>query len=185
MQVWIVRRIVNLYFLGALALSFTHIITTSLKLHTTGPQYWTWPFMVDGIAIIGMVMRTKRWSDRTNKIGFRVQVVAGSLSLAANVYAGDTVGNVITGIGAVGLFIFAEWLSDQLETRAEAQAEATMTEAERITAEEAARVAACHHPKTCATVAQCVTKTRAVNTRRLNRKRRQREAKVLEKLVTG
>lgn len=178
---WIVRRVVNLYFLGALTLSFTHIITTATKLHTTGWQVWAWPFMIDGIALIGMVMRMDRWSDRTNKIGFRVQLVSGSMSLAANVYAGDTVGNVITGIGAVGLFIFAEWLSGQLETRAEAEAKAETAELEMI--------ASLPSPEDIAAEKRREAARKAAATRRRNRRAAERTRKAqeaaLEALVAG
>lgn len=185
MQTWIVRRIVNLYFVAALILSFTHIMTTGHKLHTTGWQVWFWPFMLDGIAVIGMVMRTDKWSDHTNKVGFRVQMVAGTLSLGANVYAGNTVGDIITGVGAVGLFLFAEWLSDQLETRTEAQAEATLTEAEAIAAAEAARIAACNHRTTCATREQCESKDRAARTRRRNARTRKAQERLLADMVNA
>lgn len=146
MQTTIVKLIVKAYFLAAIAVSFSHIIAASHKLALNGWQAWTTPFAIDGIAIIGMVMRTERWSDATNKLGFRVQITAGLLSLAANVFAGNTVGERIYGVVIVGLFIFSEWLSDRLvtrdsEVRATAEAKAA-GEAERIEREAAAKKAA-------------------------------------------
>lgn len=113
----IVKAIVKLYFLGALAISFTHIIEASHKLQLTGWQAFTTPFAIDGIAVIGMVMRSEAFSAATRKLGFRVQITAGLLSLACNVYAGDTVGERVYGAMIVGLFIFSEWLSDRMESR--------------------------------------------------------------------
>ena len=157
MQTMIVKAIVKLYFFAALAVSFSHIVCASHKVQLDGWQAWTTPFAIDGIAVIGMVMRTERWTKRTNTIGFRVQLIAGLLSLACNVFAGNTVGERIYGVIIVALFIFTEWLSDQLVTRkaeearaeaeaqaaAVAQAEAEAAEAERIAQEaaEAKRVA--------------------------------------------
>lgn len=115
----IVKAIVKCYFIGAIVMSFIHIIDASHKLHTTGWQAFTWPFMIDGIAIIGMIMRGSKWSTETNALGFKVQMGAGLLSLAANIYAGNTTGDVMTGIAVVALFVFAEWLSDRMVTRKE------------------------------------------------------------------
>ena len=114
---WLVKLIVKLYFVGALAVSFTHVIEAAHKLELTGWQAWTTPFAIDGIAVIGMVMRGAAFSRDTRKLGFRVQVTAGLLSLACNVYAGDTVGERVYGVLIVALFVFSEWLSDRIEGR--------------------------------------------------------------------
>jgi hypothetical protein len=113
----IVKTIVKLYFLGALAVSFTHIIEASHKLQLAGWQAYTTPFAIDGIAVIGMVMRSEAFSRSTRRLGFRVQITAGLLSLACNVFAGDTIGERVYGAMIVGLFVFSEWLSDRMESR--------------------------------------------------------------------
>lgn len=115
-KVQIVKLIVRLYFIGALIASATHIIGSAGKLGLHGVEAWTTPALIDGIAIIGLVMRSEQFSARTRKIGFRVQMIAGLLSLAANIYAGDTLGERIYGVMIVALFIFSEWLSDQIES---------------------------------------------------------------------
>jgi hypothetical protein len=81
-----------------------------------GWQSWTTPFAIDGIAVIGMVMRSKAFSRSTRRLGFRVQITAGLLSLACNVFAGDTIGERVYGAMIVALFIFSEWLSDRMES---------------------------------------------------------------------
>jgi hypothetical protein len=113
----LVKVIVKLYFIGALAVSFTHIIEASHKLDLHGWQSWTTPFAIDGIAVIGMVMRSEAFSSATRRLGFRVQITAGILSLACNVFAGDTLGERIYGVLIVALFVFSEWLSDRIESR--------------------------------------------------------------------
>lgn len=181
MQTFIVKAIVKLYFLGALTMSFVHIVAAAEKLHTTGWQAMCWPFMVDGIAVIGMVMRSAKWSASTNRVGFRVQLGAGTLSLAANVYAGNTVGDRITGIGAVALFIFAEWLSDRLETRQAADAKAETAELEAL--------ASLPSPEEAAAQARSDRAKKAWETRRRNEAKKARErraaAKALESLVAA
>jgi len=118
----LVKAIVKLYFFGALAVSFTHIIEASHKLSLNGWQSWTTPFAIDGIAVIGMVMRSEAFSTATRRLGFRVQVTAGALSLACNVFAGYTLGERIYGVLIVALFVFSEWLSDRIESREVEQA---------------------------------------------------------------
>jgi hypothetical protein len=135
-QTRIVKGIVKGYFFGALGVSAMHIISAFEKLGLNdGEQYGT-PLAVDGIAVLGLVMRSDRWSTDTRKIGLRVQIGAGSLSLAANVFAGSSLGGRILGVMVVGLFLLAEWLGDRMVTReeeqAKAQAAADAIEAERI-----------------------------------------------------
>jgi len=114
----IVKLIVRAYFLYALYASAGHIIHTANKLGLYGRDAYAWPALIDGIAVIGMVMRSERWSTRTRRIGLRVQCCAGLLSLAANVYAGNTIGQRINGVMIVALFVVSEWLVDNMETRA-------------------------------------------------------------------
>lgn len=115
-KVKVVKAIVRLYFFGAIAASFAHIMTSAGKLGLDGWEQLATPFMIDGIAILGLIMRGDEWSKRTRKIGFRTQIAMGSVSLAANVHAAHSVGGVIFGIGIVALFVFAEWLSDNMQT---------------------------------------------------------------------
>jgi len=75
------------------------------------------PAAIDGIAVIGMVMRGAAFSRDTRRLGFRVQVAAGVLSLACNAFAGSTVGERVYGVLIVALFVFSEWLSDRIEGR--------------------------------------------------------------------
>jgi hypothetical protein len=139
-----VQAIVKLYFIAALAGSFTHIITAAEKIGLSGWEMYSTPFMIDGLAIIGMVMRSEEFASRTRKIGFRVQLTMGAMSLTANVYAAHNIGGMIYGVGIVALFLAAEWLGDKAQMQsAKAEADAlAQAEAERIVAEAAAEVQA-------------------------------------------
>lgn len=112
-----VKLIVKGYFFGALAVSACHIVEASHKLHLDGWQAYTTPFAIDGIAVIGLIMRSDSFASATQKLGFRVQMIAGLLSLLCNVYAGSTAGERIYGVMIVALFLFSEWLSGRLESR--------------------------------------------------------------------
>lgn len=137
MQTFIVKSIVRLYFLGALVMSFNDIVIASHKVQLEGWRAYTSPFMIDGIAVIGMLMRTEKWSKATRKLGLKVQITAGTLSLVCNVFAGSTTGERIQGFMIVALFLFSEWLSDRMET---AQADVDRErQAKRATATEKAK----------------------------------------------
>ena len=110
----LVAAIVRLYMIGALAVSFTHIVTASHLLGLEGWQAWTVPFAIDGFALLGMIGRSARFSADTQRTGFRLQITAGAVSLIANVYAGHTVGERLYGALIVAAFIVAEWYAAKL-----------------------------------------------------------------------
>jgi hypothetical protein len=180
-----VRWITKLYFVGALIGSGSHIIASAYKLGGHGIEAWVTPAMIDGIAIIGMVMRSADFSTRTNRIGFRVQCVMGGMSLILNVYAAKNAFGVLFGISIVALFIFAEWLSDQIEAR---EVE-VVAEAEAAIAAASAWMSACNHPTKCESESQCQTKTAAAikrsKTRRSNARKVAAKERVLQEIVNG
>lgn len=132
-----IQVIVKLYFFAALGVSFMHLVHAGAK-GGLGGERWMVPFMVDGIAVIGMIMRSEEFAQRTRKIGFRVQLVAGVLSLAGNIYAAGNTGGMVLGVGVVALFIAAEWIGDQIES---AQAEAVAAAQAEAEAKKAASIA--------------------------------------------
>lgn len=109
-----VKLIVRGYFFFAIAASFTHLITAAQKGGLAGWEAWSVPFLVDGIAIVGLIMRGEEFDTRTRKIGFRVQCGAGLLSLLGNVFAARNLGGAVFGVAVVGLFVLTEWLSDNM-----------------------------------------------------------------------
>lgn len=137
-KVTIIKVIAKLYFLGALAASFMHLITAAQKGGLTGIEAYSVPFMIDGLALTAMIMRGEEFSTRTRRIGFRVFLFTGTLSLAGNVFAASTIGGAVYGVAIVALFLGMEWLSDNIES---AQAEADKLAAAEADAKKAAAVA--------------------------------------------
>jgi hypothetical protein len=137
-KVQAVRGITKLYFVAALAGSFTHIITAAHKTGLVGWEAWSTPFMIDGLAVIGMVMRSEAFSQATRSTGLRVQAVMGLVSLVANVYAASTVGGVLYGVAVVALFLAAEWLTGQLAPASADQAAAVKAKRQAAAAKGAA-----------------------------------------------
>jgi hypothetical protein len=129
----VVALIVKLYLIGALMISFSHIVHASAMLGLTGWQAWTVPAFIDGFAILGMIGRTDGVASRTEdpaavrRFGFHLQLVAGSLSLAANVFAGATVGERAFGALVVTGFVVAEKYAEKLRaSKVGADAEAAV-----------------------------------------------------------
>jgi uncharacterized membrane protein len=134
----IVKWIVKAYFFAAIAASFHHLITAAGKAGLTGWEMWSVPFLIDGIAIIGLIMRGPEFSAATRQIGFRVQIVAGVLSLIGNVFAANNIGQAVYGVAIVALFIFSEWLSDRIESVEVDHAAAAQTKRQEAAAKAAA-----------------------------------------------
>lgn len=137
-KVQIIKYITKAYFFAAMAASFTHLITAAEKAGLQGWEMWSVPFMIDGIAIIGLIMRGTEFSNATRKIGFRVQIGAGVLSLLGNVYAATNLGGAVYGVAVVALFILAEWLSDRIQSADVDKAAATQTKRQEAAAKAAA-----------------------------------------------
>lgn len=158
-KVKIVQTIVKLYFVGALAGSFVHIIAAGEKLGLSGWESWSTPFMIDGLALIGMVMRSADFSASTRKLGFQVQMVMGAFSLVANVYAAKNIGGVIYGVMIVALYIASEAIAERMES-----SQVDRDREAKLKRQEAAQ--------------------KAANTRKANATRKAREVKKLEKMIS-
>lgn len=129
-KVGIVKAVVKGYFLAALAGSFTHVINAANKLGLEGWEAAITPFLIDGMFVIAMVMRSEEFSTRTRRIGFRVFIVMGLLSLSANIYAASHVGGIFLAVLLVGGMVFGEWLAMQIESAAVEEAHKAIADAE-------------------------------------------------------
>lgn len=137
-KVQIIKVIAKLYFLGAMVASFLHLIHAAQKGGLSGAEAYSVPFMIDGLALTGLMMRGTEFSSRTRKIGFKVFLLTGTMSLAGNVFAASNVGGMVYGVAIVALFIGMEWLSDNIQS---AQAEADKLAADAAAAAKAASIA--------------------------------------------
>jgi hypothetical protein len=110
-----IARVVTLMFMiGTAAISFRHIVTVSVALGL-GWEAWTVPFLVDGIAVLGLAGRGKRFAKSTQRAGLLLVTVGGALSLFCNVQAGHNVGQKAYGVLIVGGFILTEWFATRLQ----------------------------------------------------------------------
>lgn len=172
-KVTLVKTIVKLYFVGALAGSFVHTITAAHKAGLLGWEAWSVPFMVDGLALIGLVMRSASFSQATRARGIRVQVVMGLVSMAANAYAAHNLGGAVFGIALVGLWLASEHLAANLES---AQADLDRQAAEALARVEADQTAKRQE------AARRGAATRKANAARKDR-RRKTETRVLNDML--
>lgn len=104
--VWL---IVRMFLVGAAWISYGHIVTTSQEIHVTGSQPFMVPVFIDGIAILGLIGRTGKLGDKAKRYAPALILPAGALSLAANVFAGKTLGDKIFGALVVAGFMLVEW----------------------------------------------------------------------------
>lgn len=107
------RILTSAYMLLAVGLSFTHIAELFTVLGSTW-QAWLAPLLIDGLWLLGQLGRSAKFTPSTRKAGGRLVLAAGSVSLACNVLAGNSVGDRL--IGAIVLVGFAacEWYSAKL-----------------------------------------------------------------------
>jgi hypothetical protein len=101
------------YMLLATALSFTHIAGLFQMLGSTW-QAWLAPILIDGMWLLGILGQSTKFTPATRKAGRKLIIVAGLVSLTANVIAGANPGDRT--IGAMVLIGFAagEWYSRKL-----------------------------------------------------------------------
>ena len=104
----------GLFGLG-LGLSVSHIYGLFVLLGASAVTAAAMPFFIDGVALLGRLARSDKFAAKTRSTGLKVQVVAGTLSLIANVWAGETTGDKLGGVVAVVGYVFAEWFAEQLK----------------------------------------------------------------------
>lgn len=139
-KVSLIKTIARGYFATAITFSSFHLITSAEKLGGTGVEAYFTPVLVDGIAIMGLAMRSEEFSTKTQKLGLITQVAAGALSLAGNLYAAHNLFGVLFGLLTVVLFLWTEFLSSNIESaEVDRAAEAARVAAEMEAAEAAKR----------------------------------------------
>jgi hypothetical protein len=109
-KVSLINGIVKAYFVFALVFSFAHLVEAGHKAGLQG-EAWAVPFMVDGLALVGIVMRTASFARSTRTLGLRIQIVMAAISLALNEYSAHNVGSAVFAAGTVTLYIGAEVVS--------------------------------------------------------------------------
>lgn len=112
--VTVARIIVSGFAIGAAAISFLHIVHVGYT-YGLGLQAWAAPFFIDGFAVLGKLGRSRAFAPKTRKAGLWIMTVAGLLSLAANILAGETSGQRVFGALVVAGFVTAEWYASKLE----------------------------------------------------------------------
>ena len=100
----VAQTLTTSYLITALVLSFTHIAAL-FALMGAGWEAWIAPVMIDMVAIIGKISTSTQFTRTTRQAGKRALVVAGSISLLANVtvgYVHEQYGSAI--LGAIVVF---------------------------------------------------------------------------------
>lgn len=123
-------------------LSITHIF--EFFHHTLGAATLTaaaMPIFIDGFQIVGRLLRLERFATSTNAVGWRLQLLGATASLAANLIAGQTKGDKIAGAILVIGYITIEAVADAIKSRKQEQAEQAVAEAAAAQAAKNAKAA--------------------------------------------
>jgi hypothetical protein len=108
------KTIVHGYMVGALALSFNHIVDLFGMLGATGHQTYLAPIFIDGLMLLGLLGRSQRMAPSTRRTGLRLQITAGMASLVCNIAAGHTAGDRLIGVMVVVGYVVSEWYGAKL-----------------------------------------------------------------------
>lgn len=120
-----VRSIIWFLMLTAIGASYTHIVHLFNGWGLYGWQAWVAPVFIDGFALLGMIGRSKSFAPETQSMGLRIQISATAISVIANVWAGETIGQRVFGFMVVVGYVLAEIYGATMKpaaTRAEIQA---------------------------------------------------------------
>lgn len=102
-----INVVIWIFLVTAVAFSTSHIIETSHRLGLTYEAFAV-PVFVDGIALVGKLSMLPRFSPKLRRSGLRLLMFGGTLSLAANVYAGHNLGQRAFGVLVVAGFMLLE-----------------------------------------------------------------------------
>jgi hypothetical protein len=114
-KLFIARVIVIMFMMSAAAVSAGDIIRLAERFGVPAPVSYTVPLFIDGLAYLGLVGRAKVFARGTRRYGMALIVTGATLSLAANVMAGTTLGLRVYGALVVMMFVAAEIMNAKLE----------------------------------------------------------------------
>jgi hypothetical protein len=114
---------------------------TTLLLRANGGLYsYAVPFTVDVLAFISAMVRNSDVADDTSRrAASATLLLAGSMSIAANVAVGENVIQRIVGFWTVAAYLLAEWFVSRLKAKPEPVVEPEPEAEAAIDAEEQAR----------------------------------------------
>lgn len=95
--------------------SATHITDTAHSLGLEGFAAYTLWVLIDIPAIVGKLLGGKAFAKSTQRLGFKLMVFSGLLSLACNIYAGDNLGQRGHGVLVVAMFIILENVATKIK----------------------------------------------------------------------
>jgi hypothetical protein len=99
----------------ALSISCTHVYQLAVRTGVAGWHSYVAPAFVDGMMLLGRLGQCKAFEETTRRAGRWVFAIGVILSFAANILAGETLGERVFGAMVVGGFAFGEWYAGKLK----------------------------------------------------------------------
>jgi hypothetical protein len=127
----VIRALARGYLATAVVFSFMHLIHAAQKAGGTTAEAIATPFLIDGLFLGAMILRSEQHSTRTRKIGAAVQITAGALSVVGNAYAASTLFSACFGAMLPILVIGFEWLLDPRQLKSADAEQADQDAAQR------------------------------------------------------
>lgn len=109
----VLRTAVTLIMLLALGMSFHHIADLA-AIGGAGWERWVAAVLVDFVAILGKIGTNSAFNAKTRRTGKRTMIIAGSISMAANISVGAVSGSISGMIIGAGVIIVALWAESYL-----------------------------------------------------------------------
>jgi hypothetical protein len=139
------KTIINGFGGYGLYISYGHLVTMFETLQAPADQARFASAFIDGFMLLGRIMQSTRFCDRTNRIGHRLVVAGASASLIGNVAAGilaRSLGAVIIGVPVVGGYLICEAAAGVIRSRVAVAKAQAAAEAARKRSEAAQRAVA-------------------------------------------
>lgn len=111
----VIRTLAFLIMFVAFAVSYFTQLQLLQRWHVDLPAAIGIPFTIDLLAIIAtLVIHTHDVKAESKRVALRVLLLAGTVSMAANLLSGDTWGSRIAHAWTVGAYLLGEWLGTKV-----------------------------------------------------------------------
>ncbi len=166
----------------ALYQSFSHIVELSVRYGCSSP--WASPLLVDSLMLLGKLIRSSKFAKSTRRVGLSLQIFGAFISLLANIFAGQTVGDRVQGAAVIIGFLIIEWVVEHVKP-AQVDDSAAKAAAKSAAAAKAAATRRANKAAADRLAAETARKAAEKRERDAERRRMARDIAVVEAAANG